>query len=164
MSNKEKHPKSFHKIRFQDCDPYNHLNNARYADYFINAREDHLEDFYQMKLSDHVAKTGKGWFTISSHNAFYKPALVQEVVCIESQLFEFDERLLAVEMKMWDQKQSHVKALFWIKFMYYDLIEKRVTAHEDFLMDLFEGIISPISENVFEARSNAILQMNKAKK
>ena len=29
-------------IRFSDCDPFNHLNNARYIDYFINAREDQL--------------------------------------------------------------------------------------------------------------------------
>ncbi len=27
-------------IRFQDCDPYAHLNNGRYLDYFMNARED----------------------------------------------------------------------------------------------------------------------------
>ena len=29
-------------IRFQDCDPFGHLNNAQYLDYFMNAREDHL--------------------------------------------------------------------------------------------------------------------------
>ncbi len=28
------------KIRFQDCDPFNHLNNAAYINYLINARED----------------------------------------------------------------------------------------------------------------------------
>ncbi len=30
------------KIRFPDCDPFNHLNNSKYIDYFINAREDQL--------------------------------------------------------------------------------------------------------------------------
>lgn len=25
-------------IRFQDCDPLQHLNNAKYFDYFFNAR------------------------------------------------------------------------------------------------------------------------------
>ena len=34
------------KIRFQDCDPFRHLNNARYTDYFMNAREDQLAQFY----------------------------------------------------------------------------------------------------------------------
>ena len=27
------------KIRFQDCDPFNHLNNAAYLNYFVNARD-----------------------------------------------------------------------------------------------------------------------------
>ncbi|WP_192348725.1 hypothetical protein [Algoriphagus sp. Y33] len=34
----EKIPESNSVIRFQDYDPFNHLNNARYIDYFINAR------------------------------------------------------------------------------------------------------------------------------
>jgi len=29
-------------IRFQDCDPLRHLNNAKYFDYFYNAREDQV--------------------------------------------------------------------------------------------------------------------------
>ena len=31
----EKVLKSRAKVRFQDCDPFNHLNNARYIDYFL---------------------------------------------------------------------------------------------------------------------------------
>jgi acyl-CoA thioester hydrolase len=34
----EKVPESEALIRFPDCDPFNHLNNSRYIDYFINAR------------------------------------------------------------------------------------------------------------------------------
>ena len=29
-------------IRFQDCDPLRHLNNAKYFDYFFNAREEQV--------------------------------------------------------------------------------------------------------------------------
>lgn len=42
-------PKELESIavaRFQDCDPFSHLNNARYIDYFLNAREDQLALFY----------------------------------------------------------------------------------------------------------------------
>jgi len=31
---------STYQVRFQDSDPFRHLNNARYLDYFVNARED----------------------------------------------------------------------------------------------------------------------------
>ena len=41
-----KHPNSIYKIRFNDCDMFGHLNNARYIDYLINARQDHLKDEY----------------------------------------------------------------------------------------------------------------------
>lgn len=36
--------KSTAKIRFIDCDPIGHLNNSKYLDYMLNAREDHVED------------------------------------------------------------------------------------------------------------------------
>ena len=39
-------PESKVAIRFQDCDPFAHLNNAKYIEYFINAREDHLIQAY----------------------------------------------------------------------------------------------------------------------
>ena len=38
------------KIRFQDCDPFNHLNNAAYLNYFMNAREDHLIENYGIDI------------------------------------------------------------------------------------------------------------------
>ena len=42
MKQLEKTIESKVKIRFPDCDPFNHLNNSKYIDYIINAREDHL--------------------------------------------------------------------------------------------------------------------------
>jgi len=38
------------KIRFQDCDPFNHLNNSKYIDYFINTREDQLLEYYGLEI------------------------------------------------------------------------------------------------------------------
>ena len=41
-----KTPSSLFKIRFNDCDMFGHLNNARFIDYLINARQDHLKEHY----------------------------------------------------------------------------------------------------------------------
>ena len=38
------------KIRFQDCDPFNHLNNAAYLNYFVNAREDQISKHYGIDI------------------------------------------------------------------------------------------------------------------
>ncbi len=32
------------KIRFQDCDPFQHLNATRYFNYFFNSRDDQIEN------------------------------------------------------------------------------------------------------------------------
>ena len=40
------------KIRFQDCDPFNHLNNGSYINYFINHREDQLIIHYDIDIYD----------------------------------------------------------------------------------------------------------------
>ena len=40
-------------IRFQDCDPLKHLNNAKYFDYFFNAREDQVATIYEFDYNDY---------------------------------------------------------------------------------------------------------------
>ncbi len=49
-----KTPHSLYTIRFTDCDPFGHLNNGRYIDYLLNAREDHLKTEYGVDLSQFV--------------------------------------------------------------------------------------------------------------
>ena len=58
--NESNYLQSFYTVRFSDCDPLRHLNNARYIDYMLNAREDHLKEHYQMDLADFYKK-GTGW-------------------------------------------------------------------------------------------------------
>ena len=49
-------------IRFQDCDPFGHLNNARYIDYFLNARQDQIAAAYGLALYEPGAQPRKaGW-------------------------------------------------------------------------------------------------------
>ena len=163
MQSREKHPKSVQKIRFQDCDPYNHLNNARYADYFINAREDHLEEHYGLVLAEHVQKTQKGWLAISSQTSFYKPVNNQEKVVIKSELIHFDARSINVEMTMWNNLESQLKALHWIRFMYYDFVTMKVAQHDMDLMELFADVLVSNSHTSFEVRNSEILQAAKIK-
>ncbi len=34
--------KSIKRVNFEDCDPFSHLNNAIYLNYFLTAREEQL--------------------------------------------------------------------------------------------------------------------------
>jgi hypothetical protein len=48
-------------IRFQHCDPFNHLNNAEYLNYMVNAREDQLIKFYDIDIYKMGREQGKSW-------------------------------------------------------------------------------------------------------
>ena len=116
----EKLLQSFYTIRFPDCDPFGHLNNSRYLDYLLNAREDHLRDGYQMDLAA-LYKEGLGWMVNSHQVQFLRPALYNERVCIRSCLIGAGESHLQVEMTMWDENIKTCKALLWTKFTHVNL-------------------------------------------
>src|SRR5262245_4588822 len=90
-------------IRFQDCDPFRHLNNAHYIDYFMNAREDHLIQFYDFHIFEFSQKTNDGWVVTKNQIAYLSPAMMQEQVVIRTQLIQMTASTLVVEGVMLDQ-------------------------------------------------------------
>ena len=110
-----KNPNSVYKIRFSDCDLFGHLNNARYIDYFMNAREDHLKENYNLNLTEYYKK-GIAWVVTNHEIGYLRSAVYDEMVTIESRLLFVDSDSLYVELIMMDEKQSHLKAIMRTKF------------------------------------------------
>src|SRR4051812_3339284 len=109
-------PTSTAEIRFSDCDPFGHLNNARFLDYFLHAREQHLKREYGMELQNFY-KEGLSWL-ISSHEIVYlKPAYYAETVNIQTTLLHVADDHLIAEMLMTNEQNSHIKAIVWTKFI-----------------------------------------------
>lgn len=154
----EKTPQSTARVRFQDCDPFNHLNNSKYLDYFINAREDQLLEHYQLDIFKHAKQFGSAWVVGSNQIMYLKPALVMEEVLIETQLIDHSAKLLTVEMTMWDRSRKQLKAILWVKFMHVDLKTSRSTEHSEDLQTLFQEIVVPVETKVFEERCKEIVQ------
>src|SRR5512147_1061 len=107
-------------IRFQDCDPYAHLNNGRYLDYFMNAREDQLWKTYDFNIYEYSRTTGLGWVVTQNQIAYIRPALLMEEVIIESQLIESKGKFIKVEMRMFDAERK-LKSLLWAQFIHVDI-------------------------------------------
>lgn len=108
-------PRTFYTIRFNDCDPLAHLNNSKYLDYFLNAREDHLKENYGIDLKEWTLR-GLG-FVVSRHEIQYiRAATYNEVVCIESTLIGYGDNYLDVEMLMYDKDMQILKAILWSRF------------------------------------------------
>ena len=142
MSFDELAPQSSYIVRFSDCDPFGHLNNARYIDYFVNAREDHLRDTYDMDLANY-AKEGLGW-VVSGHEIVYvRPANYNERVLIRSSLIAMEKDRLWVEMTMLNAEGTQLKAMLWSRFTPVDVRTGRRCDHPDTFMDTFQRLVLP---------------------
>ncbi len=140
------------KIRFQDCDPFNHLNNASYINYLINAREDQLIKFYDLDIYSMAKKLGKSWVVGSNQIAYIKPAFLMEEVIIDSQLLQYSDSLLKVELRMWNHNKSEIKAVMWSSFVHYNLLQQKKEIHSEELLHLFKTIVNPVDSVSFEER------------
>lgn len=131
--------KSFYKIRFNDCDSFRHLNNSAYIDYMLNAREDHLAEFHNINMAEMYAK-GSGWM-VNKHEIIYlSPANYNEQVCVTSALIKRADDTLLVEMAMWNEAQTQLKAILWTKFIHINMQTGRRDKHPDWFMELSNGL------------------------
>lgn len=143
------------KIRFQDCDPFRHLNNARYIDYFLNARGDQILESLGIDI---YGSQGFSWVVGTNQLAYFRPALLSEVVQIESQVIEYSSRKLVIEMRMYDENKTELKALLWVTSIPIDLKTMKIAAHSEELMTTFNKLHLPVSTSIFEERRQSILK------
>ncbi|HVS98506.1 MAG TPA: acyl-CoA thioesterase [Puia sp.] len=135
----EKNPLSSYTIRFNDCDPMGHLNNGRYIDYFLNAREDHLRDHYGIDLKEWTRK-GIG-FVVSRHEIRYLRSVeYNDRVVIRSGLIGWSDTSLQVEMAMMDEA-GQVKAILWTEFTRIDPRTGKRLAHPEEFMEWIHGAL-----------------------
>lgn len=147
-------------VRFQDSDPFNHLNNAKYIDYFMNAREDHLIEYYDLDPYKVALETGKGWVVASNQIAYLKPASTMEKVLIETQLIGFKDQHLFVEGRMFNEDRTEVKAVIWMHFVHFELATQKSASHSDEMVELLYDVLTPVDEKSFDERVKVLSAFN----
>ena len=133
-------PETSHRIHFQDCDMLGHLNNARYLDYFLNAREDHVAEHYALNMGALAQEQRAAWVITKHHISYLKPARQGAQVRILSQLIHFDNSNLVLEMQMRNADGSRLLALIWSEMAFVQLPAGTRLDHSDDLMDLLEQV------------------------
>jgi len=133
--------------RFQDCDPFGHLNNARYMDYFINAREDHLIHFYNLNIYKHADQAKAAWVISKTQISYLRPVQVMEKVRIRTRVMHYSENSIVVEGLMLDSEGTRLKSMLWVEFAYVSLSSGRPMKHTPELMDLLRNIAFSDSYN-----------------
>ncbi|MGZ3902364.1 MAG: acyl-CoA thioesterase [Bacteroidia bacterium] len=129
-----KTPSSTYKIRFHDCDMFGHLNNARYLDYMISARQDHLKDAYDFDYNSYY-KNNQGWVISYQEIQYLKPAFFEESVYIQSSLLGADHESLYVEVLMMNENRTQLKAILRSKLAFINLKTGRKEQHTPELID-----------------------------
>ena len=159
MSELEKIPESKMKIRFHDCDPFNHLNNSRYIDYMVTARGDQLMEHYDFDIYKLAMTKGLGWVSAQTQISYIVPAYPTEEVTIQTQLIDCREKSLLVEASMWNEDKTILKSLMWTKLVHFDLKTQSSCRHSDELMSFFRRIVNPLEADTnFELRVKSLKQ------
>lgn len=147
-------------IRFPDCDPFGHLNNAKYLTYFVNAREGHVRDYYGFDTYVHAQKTGRSWVVRSANVAFAVPALNNERVRISTQLIGLTANQVRIEGVMEGTRGIH--SVSWVDLTYVDTATGRPVKHEADLQELFDNLLVPVQEDQdLEVRLRALRRSRK---
>ncbi len=152
----EKTPSTTYTVKFTDCDPYGHLNNARYLDYCLNAREDQLEKFYGINIFEASKKSHFGWVVYGHQIIYISPAIYREEVRIQSRIIEAHPKALIVEFIMYNHHSHAPKCLLWTTFIHYDMASGKSAPITDEWKELIQKAILPIDSSSFEERLKQI--------
>lgn len=130
-------------IRFQDCDPLRHLNNAKYFDYFFNAREDQVPKLYGLEVMDFYKAYKAAWVVYQHQIAYIRPAMVGEWVRIMSRLIWFNKNTIVIEYAMTNDAEDELKTVLWSTMKYIDVKTGKKTVHEGKVLDFLRASYYP---------------------
>lgn len=133
-------PETRHRVHFQDCDMLGHLNNARYLDYFLNAREDQVAAHYDLNMGELAREQQAAWVVTKHHISYLKPARQGVEVRIGTQLIHFDNSNLVIEMQMRSADGLRLLALLWSELTFVRVSAATRLDHSDGLMELLDQL------------------------
>jgi len=143
-----KAPVSRHRVQFQDCDPFGHLNNGRYIDYIMNARLQQVRETYGFDFFDHTKETGKGWVVGKTEIAYLSPVKYNEIIEIESHLLYTDNRRVIPEAIVLSEDRKKIHAFAKLTFIYVDVQSGRPTKHSKEINELLNGMLIVNNDNI----------------
>lgn len=158
----EKEFSSTFKIRFADCDPIGHLNNVKYLEYMLNAREDHVEQNYGFTYEQYTRETGCTWVTIQNEIAYLKEVRYNSTVEITSKTIAINNMTSVVELLMKDEN-GIVHAVFWLTVIYFNMKTRKAEMMSDESLEKFSKFLVEIDHKTFKERVGYLRLQNKTK-
>ncbi len=145
--NYQKTTEGYATVRFQDCDPLGHLNNARYFDYFLNSRADEIQKIYNFDTLDIFKQFGASWVIYNHNISFIRPAMMGEKVKIHSRIVFIDKYTIIIEFFMTNEAGTDLKNLLWSNMKFVDGKTGKLTEHPLELTTYLSAILYPVDIN-----------------
>lgn len=152
------------KVRFSDCDPIGHLNNVKYLEYMLNAREDHVESGYGFTYEEYTRRTGCTWITVQNEIAYLKEVRYNAKVIISSKTIEIGDRLSKVEILMKSEDGKTIHSILWLTVIYFNMKTRASVSQPQETKDLFQKFLITLDESDFQTRALSFRKLNKAAK
>lgn len=149
------------KIRFSDCDPIGHLNNVKYLEYMLNAREDHVEAGYGFTYEEYTRKTGCTWIAIQNEIAYLKEVRYNSKVLITSKTIEISDRVSKVEILMKSLDEKTVHCVLWCTVIYFNMKTRLSESQPEETKKLFRNFLVELNQKDFQSRATYLRQQNK---
>lgn len=149
------------KVRFSDCDPIGHLNNVKYLEYMLNAREDHVEDFYSFTYEEYTRRTGCTWIAIQNEISYLKEVRYNSKVVISSKTIEISDRISKVEILMKSEDQKTIYAVLWITVIYFNMKTRKSEVQPQETKQLFQKFLVNLEQKDFQSRTEYLRKQNK---
>lgn len=158
----EKEISSVVKVRFSDCDPIGHLNNVKYLEYMLNAREDHVENGYGFTYEEYTRKTGCTWITVQNEIAYLKEVRYNAKVVITSKTIELGDRISQVEILMKSEDGKTIHSILWLTVIYFNMKTRASASQPEETKDLFRKFLVDLEEKDFQSRVLHFRRNNKS--
>lgn len=149
------------KVRFMDCDPMGHLNNSKYIDYMLNARDDHMAEHYEYTHEEYAHKTGCVWIIVQNEIAYLKEVRYNQEVIISSKLIEMNDRTCKIELLMKDSNADKIHAVLWVTLIHFNLKTRKSEVVGEDVFATNEKLLSKVEQTDFQSRANFLRMKNK---
>lgn len=149
------------KVRFSDCDPIGHLNNVKYLEYMLNAREDHVEQFYGFTYEEYTRKTGCTWIAIQNEIAYLQEVRCNSVVQISSKTIDISDRVSKLEILMKSEDGETIHAILWMTVIYFNMKTRRSEFQPEEIKELFKKYLVELDQQDFSSRVAFLRRTNK---
>lgn len=125
------------KIRGYHLDLFGHVNNARYLEFLEEARWAAFEK--TVDLQD-LARKGYAFTVVNININYRRPALMNDVVCVETQISQWGRRSAVIRQVVKRQGTDTVVADADVTFVIVDTHKQKTAVLEGEILDLLKAV------------------------